>query len=401
MRRRRTSRATPIGLAGSLVFALGACEPLEATHDATPRDAATAATDAPTRREADAPDAADTLDAPDAADVLGPPDTTDAPSASPRAVWLAFAADFATGGVCGDEPTGAVGAIGCDIYRARLDPDTWQPLVVERLTRDPVPEVFPSVAAGGARVYFHAMSSATARSVGVFDVATGARSIVAEGAQYPSVMPDGRALAFTDVTAGYALTLGALDDGGARVTARTILTTSRPAQDPDASRDGRRVLYHVTGSGPAHGVFLVDTTTRAVTTVTQSSGAGHCALSPSGARVVCDDATGHGLAAWQVAGSQVTGPSTLVADPVGLGATDPDYASCGVTSVDFPSFCDETHLAVSVSCVAPREGIRFSKVFLADLGAGPTALHPLGGALAARFGGPGHTSWTPSCRTDE
>lgn len=82
-------------------------------------------------------------------------------------------------------PSGAPGGAGCDIYRARLDPRTWAPTEVLRLTDDPVPEVFPSVGAGGARVYFHTAASVTARAIGVVDVARSARTILLPGAQPP------------------------------------------------------------------------------------------------------------------------------------------------------------------------------------------------------------------------
>lgn len=317
-------------------------------------------------------------------------------------VWLALAADFATGTTCGDEPavgSGAVGAVGCDLYRARLDATTWEPDLIERLTTDAVPEVFPSITADGARVYFHTMASPTSRTLGFVDVATKSRVIVAQNAQYAEVLPDGLRLLFTDVAAGNVLTLGSLDATGGTLTSRHAVVALSPAQDANASADGTHAVFHVPGTGASHGVYLLDLASVTPLAVTLASGIGHCAVSPSATRVVCDDAGGAGLNAWSISGSSVTGPTPVVADPRSLGASDPDYASCALTSADFPSFCDESHLALSVSCVTPTSGIRFSKVFLADLSASPANLRPLGASLATRFGGPGKTSWTASCRS--
>jgi len=256
------------------------------------------------------------------------------------------------------------------------------------------------VAPGGGRVYFHTLDAMTARAMGVVDAETKARAILLADAQYPAVLGEGARLVFTDVAQGNTLTEATLDATGTMVTARAALTALTPAQDADAARDGTRVVFHVPGTGAAHGVYLLDPASSEATPITTQKGYGHCALSPSGARVVCDDASGGGLHAWDVSGASPVDAGALVADPKGVGATDPDYATCGATSVDFPSFCDETHLAVSVSCVQLGAGITFSKVFLADLGASPPALRALGAEMAAQFGGPGHTSWTPSCRAE-
>ena len=310
-------------------------------------------------------------------------------------VWLAFAADFATGTTCGDEPTGSLGAAGCDIYRAKLDPSSYAPLTVERLTTDAVPEVFPSITRDGSRVYFHTLDSKSARSIGFVDAATKARSIVIAGAQYADVFPDGSKLAYSDVTAGYVVSYAALDSAGTKAGASTPLTTFKPSQDPNVGNDGQRVLFHVTGSSP--GVYLSDLSGSAPLTVSNTSGFGHCALSPSQTKIVCDSATGTGLSSWTISGTNVSGPAVAVADPSNLGALDSDYASCMFTSVDFPSFCDDSHLTLSISCVGPS-GILFSKVYLADLATSPATLSPLGATLATAFGGPGKTSWTPHCR---
>jgi len=318
--------------------------------------------------------------------------------------FLAFAADFVSGGTCGDEPTGALGGAGCDIYRARLD-SAFQPITVGRLTQDPVPEVFPSIQANGASVAFHTLASTTARSLVWVDAATSARIVLSDSAQYPEILPDGSRLLFTDLAAGSALVSAPFSAGGTTLGSRTALGSAMPAQDVNVAADGIHAVFHVPGTAANHGVYWVNLSVSpaAPQPVTQQSGIGHCTISPTGSRVVCDDANGRGLAAWAITpGSgnsiSVSSQGTIVSDPSNLSASDADYAGCGTTSVDFPSFCDDTHLAVSVSCVSLGSGIRFSKVFLADLNTSPATLQPLGATLASRVGGAGKTSWTPSCR---
>lgn len=320
-------------------------------------------------------------------------------------MWLAFAADFATGIGCGDEPTGGSGgSVGCDIYRARLHPTTFAPVLVERLTSDPAVEVFPSIAPGGGRVAFHTLEANQGRSLGVVEAAGLRRTLVLRGAQYPSFLPDGVRFVYTDVAAGNVLTLGTLAATGTSVTTTSALSSLKPAQDAEVARDGSRLVFHVTGTGAGHGVYVLEVTTGVTTLITQQSGIGHCTLwssstpSSSNARVVCDDASGRGLYGWTLSAGVVSGPTLIVADPASIASEDGDYAGCGFASVDFPSFCDETHLAVSVSCVTAATGVLFSKVYLADLATTPGTLRPLGVQLAAWFAGPGRRSWTPSCR---
>jgi len=340
--------------------------------------------------DADTPADSDTSDTSDTA----PPET---------GFWIGFAANFArSGSTCGDEPSGSLGGAGCDIFRAKLAADTFDVVSgsVEQMTTDAAAEVFPAISADGTRILFHTLDTTTARTLWMVDADTATRTNLGANLLYPDWIGADR-VAFTGFTAPKSLRVGSLAVGATSLTALADLTTVQPAQDANASADGRYVVFHSPSSGSSPGVHVLDLTAATSASVTTATGYGHCTVSPSGSRVVCDNASGSGLAAWTRSGSAWTGPTTVVNDPTGLASLDADFSGCTLTSVDFPAFCDETHLAVSVSCVAPREGIRFSKVFLADLGAGPTALHPLGGALAARFGGPGHTSWTPSCRTDE
>lgn len=326
----------------------------------------------------------------------GVPTDSSAGFASGKSVRIVTAANFASGGGCHDHDTD-----GCDLYTAVLDLGTGEVSAVTRVTSDARGEAFPQISRDGKTVTYTRFASSGPDDAMAADLATGASRVIRSSASHPFLTPDGTSVLLTALPS-FALEIVSL----AGAVGKTPLLIG--AHEPHVSADGEKVSFYATeenaerGSGTAQAkVYLRSSGT--TVDVSEADGTAHCFWSFDGASLYCNNRREGGIVVRTVGEDGTVGAGTVgiafpsVADLAAVDAAFGDGA-CVSATVEYGSFCDATHVALSAACmVKSSAGIDqgFTRAVVADIATG--ALLPVGAEMAAAFGGSGSVSWTTAC----
>ncbi len=350
---------------------------------------------------------------PDAARVRTPRATTSepevrAPQAVPtvpaapvvsKTVRIVSAANFAANGNCHDHYTD-----GCDLFSGTLDLSTGAVSGVTRLTSDSLGEAFPQMTADGRTVAFTRYAESGGDDAMVADLGTATSRVFAHNVSHVFPMPDGSNFIVTALP-GFKLEKISSANTDQNATSTPLVSG---VFEPHVSPDGLKVAYYATtggesrGSGTAQAKVYVFASGKTVD-ASDADGTAHCFWNVDGTKLYCNNRKNGGVIVRSVASDGTMGTASVgIAFPsvAALSAVDPAFAtgSCVSTSVEYGSFCDDTHVILTAACMVQSNGTLdqgFTHAVLLDLSSG-TYL-PVGAAMASAFGGPGSNSWTTTC----
>ena len=320
------------------------------------------------------------------------------PSAS---ATIVFGADFSNNEGCDGHSN-----VGCDLYTATMALDGTVSDVTQQTSND-TEESFPAFSADGKTVYANFNTSSTQGNIVWATLADHKNGILETEARGVAPTPDGKHIFFTMLHGSSALMSGDFSSPTTLTNVHQVSTTGK-YYEPHASSNGDIAFYNLFGGGrgsntaqggihrPSTGTFL---------TSTDANGYAHCFWGFGGTSVYCNNTEVYsGIQRISFDGGVVGTAVGAIHNPTiaAMTALDSDYAQCVTTQFAYGSFCDATHLLVTVGCgtrTSTGTDTTMSKLALLVLSSteNPTII-PLGKNLAESFGGPGTSSYTASCR---
>ncbi len=313
---------------------------------------------------------------------------------------IVFAADFATGDGCATHNSG-----GCDLYAAEID---WEGNArdVRRVTSAKEAETFPVFSADGSTAYANVVYGGNKWNIEWASLEGAAMGTLIANAAGPAPLPNGDSLVYVTLP-GYAISQANFASSSS-VGSAHVVNAEEGFHEPHASVNGQVVFYRLfhqgKGSNTAQ-VVVFDPITGKTTSLSESDGTAHCFWNGTGTGTVCNN-TGlyKGLFTIAASGPSLGESALLLRHPTveQVAAVDPDFAECRGASYAYGTFCDESHMIVTVGCGVETDGVvdtTMSKLGLIDVSADEPTLIPLGKNLADAFGGPGSSSYTVDCMT--
>ena len=310
---------------------------------------------------------------------------------------IVFAADFSTGTGCAAHKSG-----GCDIYSADIG---WNGDVsnVRQLSSDRGVEAFPVFSADGSTVY--ANNNSKGKSIIEWISYDGSsKGILIEDATSPAPLLDRNSLVYVALPDYQITTADFLTS-----TSLTNISTAGIVgefHEPHTSVTNKVVFTQLFNEGRGSNtaqVKMFDPATNQITSLTPSDGTAHCFWNGTGTSAVCSNAElFNGLFTVDASGSPTAVSKLLIRHPTSsqIAKVDDDFAQCRGASYAYGTFCDATHMIVTVGCGVETDGVvdtTMSKLGLLDMSSTKPELIPIGKYLADAFGGPGVSSYTVDC----
>lgn len=315
---------------------------------------------------------------------------------------IVFAADFANNQGC-DGHSNA----GCDVYTASID---WSGEVsdVKQQTNNSSQENFPVFAVDGKTVYANADTDNKHGNIEWVTLADQKSGILVSQARGAAPLADGKQIVYVKLDGTLALMVADLATAWSIGTAQQISPTGQRYSEPHVSANGDLVFYQLAGgtdrgSNTAQGGAYLAKDKKFIE-LTAANGYAHCFWGFDGQTAYCNNLEQYpGISKIVINNGIAEAPVGAIHHPTvaEMTAVDSDYAQCATTQFAYGSFCDATHLLVTVGCgTKTTEGsdTTMSKLALLDLTTGTPKIVALGKNLAAAFGATGTSSYTGSCR---
>ncbi len=326
--------------------------------------------------------------------------TEDAIATQPVMATVVVSSDMESNGDCHDHYTD-----GCDIFTAQVDLSTGEVTNVKQLTNNDVADINPVLSQDGTKVYYTQTTGDEDAAMEI-SIDGGTPRTLATAANRPFPTPDGKGVYFTLKKSSMLALLNLTDSGGVFQELKSLVST----HEPEVSLRGFVGFYRSTpgsgrGSNTSQAMVYIPSTGETVE-VSPADGTAHCFWNYDGSVLYCNNAGSGagGILSFPVSEDGTVGESSVaIRFPTfaTLEAVDAQFdKDCIATSVEYGSFCDETHVLLSAACYTANEvdGEReqeFTQTVILDIDSGEYL--PLGANMAEAYGSEDGTTWEGAC----
>ena len=312
-----------------------------------------------------------------------------------KIVTVVVSSNLESGGDCHDHYTD-----GCDLFTAQVDLSTATVTDLKQITNNEVADISPVLSRDGQTVYY--TQSVDGRDSAMkISLNGGAATLLSAEATHPSPTSDESEVYFV-LRKGFTL---------AKFTGSVVekIDEVTSAHEVQVSPSGLLAFYRTIKGGEGRGSgtvqpMIYNPASGELIEVSEANGTAHCFWNYDGSLLYCNNRHDGGIIAFPIATDGSAGAYSVAIPfpkPSEMTQVDPRFdKDCIVTSVEYGSFCDDTHVLLSAACytadkVDGEQEQRFTEVVIYDTESGDFL--PMGKNILESYGNTDAMTWTGAC----